>query len=128
MNYPNSVTEHFFNPKNIGTLSSSETNVGMAHVGSYAAGDVIELSLCIEQDMIKDAKFKAFGNPYIIAGMSLLTTLLIGKTNEEATQITYQDFVKHLSLPPIKLYCALLIEDAIKAALTDYQRKQCLEN
>ncbi|KAF7458542.1 putative iron sulfur cluster assembly protein [Cryptosporidium felis] len=122
--YSDVVHDHFRNPRNVGTLSSEDKNVGTAIVGKAACGDVVKLQVSIQDGIIKDAKFKTFGCGSAIASTSYATELIIGKSTEEALKISNKTIADHLSLPPIKLHCSLLAEDAIKHAIKNYQDKQ----
>lgn len=122
--YSNVVHDHFRNPRNVGSLSSDDKNVGTAVVGKAACGDVVKLQVNIKDGIIKDAKFKTFGCGSAIASTSYATELIIGKTTEEALKINNKTIANHLNLPPIKLHCSLLAEDAIKHAIKNYQDKQ----
>ena len=124
MAYSQKVIDHFDNPQNVGSLDKSSTNVGTGLVGAPACGDVMKLQLKINDDgIIEDAKFKTFGCGSAIASSSLVTTLVHGKTIEEALLIKNVDIAKELSLPPVKIHCSVLAEDAIKAAIKDYRSK-----
>jgi len=119
------VLDHYENPRNVGSLNSSDPNVGTGLVGAPACGDVMKLQVRVdEKGVITEAKFKTFGCGSAIASSSLATTMAKGKTVEEVLKIKNHDIAKHLSLPPVKLHCSMLAEDAIKAAIKDYQKKQ----
>ncbi|KAJ1605155.1 IscU-like NifU protein [Cryptosporidium canis] len=122
--YSNTVHDHFKNPRNVGTLSNDDKDVGTAVVGKAACGDVVKLQVNIKDGVIKDAKFKTFGCGSAIASTSYATELIIGKTTDEALKINNKTIANHLNLPPIKLHCSLLAEDAIKHAIKNYQDKQ----
>ncbi|KAH8584327.1 nitrogen fixation [Cryptosporidium sp. chipmunk genotype I] len=122
--YSNTVHDHFRNPRNVGSLPSEDKNVGTAVVGKAACGDVVRLQVDIRDGIIKDAKFKTFGCGSAIASTSYATELIIGKTTEEALKVNNKTIANHLNLPPIKLHCSLLAEDAIKHAIKNYQEKQ----
>ncbi|OII73000.1 uncharacterized protein cubi_02231 [Cryptosporidium ubiquitum] len=122
--YSNVVNDHFRNPRNVGSLPSDDKNVGTAVVGKAACGDVVKLQVSIKDGVIKDAKFKTFGCGSAIASTSYATELIIGKTTEEALKVNNKTIANHLNLPPIKLHCSLLAEDAIKHAIKNYQEKQ----
>jgi nitrogen fixation NifU-like protein len=126
MAYTNKVVEHFENPKNVGTLDKNKINVGTGLVGAPECGDVMKLQVEVDEttQIIKDAKFKTFGCGSAIASSSLATEWLKGKTIEEALQIKNTQIVEELSLPPIKIHCSVLAEDAIKAAIGDYLKKK----
>ena len=124
MSYSEKLLNHFENPQNIGSLNKKDSNVGTGLVGAPACGDVMRLQIKVENDVIQDAKFKTFGCGAAIASSSLATEWLKGKTLGEANQIKNTEIVKELSLPPIKVHCSLLAEDAIKAAIKNYKNKQ----
>ncbi len=126
MAYTKKVIEHYENPKNVGSLDKSAPNVGTGLVGAPECGDVMKLQIEIDYDtkIIKDAKFKTFGCGSAIASSSLATEWIKGKTIEEALAIKNTDIVQELSLPPIKIHCSVLAEDAIKAAVNDYLKKK----
>ena len=125
MAYSEKVIDHYQNPKNVGTLDKSKANVGTGLVGAPECGDVMRLQIEVDEatGVIRDAKFKTFGCGSAIASSSLATEWLKGKTIEEAQQIKNTDIVQELNLPPVKIHCSVLAEDAIKAALADYQKK-----
>ena len=127
MAYSESVIEHYERPKNVGTLDKSKPNVGTGLVGAPECGDVMRLQIEVEDGVIKDAKFKTFGCGSAIASSSLATEWLKGKSLDEAVKIDNMDIVEELSLPPVKIHCSVLAEDAIKAAINDYRKKQGLE-
>ena len=125
MAYSEKVIDHFENPRNVGSLDKNDPNVGTGLVGAPACGDVMKLQLKInEEGIIEDAKFKTFGCGSAIASSSLITTLMKGKHMDEAQKITNADIARELILPPVKIHCSVLAEDAIKAAIADYQKKQ----
>src|SRR5439155_1762605 len=126
MPYSEKVLEHYERPKNVGSLDKSDPNVGTGIVGAPECGDVMKLQLKISPgtNVIEDAKFKTFGCGSAIASSSLATEWVKGKTVEEALEIKNTDIVNELSLPPVKIHCSVLAEDAIKAAVADYKRKQ----
>jgi nitrogen fixation NifU-like protein len=125
MPYSDKVLEHYERPKNVGSLDKSDPNVGTGIVGAPECGDVMKLQLKISpNNVIEDAKFKTFGCGSAIASSSLATEWVKGKTVEEALEIKNTDIVNELSLPPVKIHCSVLAEDAIKAAIADYKRKQ----
>lgn len=131
MAYGNKLIEHFENPRNVGSLDEKAKNVGTGLVGAPACGDVMRLQVQINEDgIIEDAKFKTFGCGSAIASSSLATEWIKGKSVSDAKTIKNSDIAKHLSLPPVKIHCSMLAEDAIKAALKDYEEKQsdCKEN
>jgi nitrogen fixation NifU-like protein len=125
MAYTQKVIEHYENPKNVGTLDKSKSNVGTGLVGAPECGDVMKLQVEVDEKtrVIKDAKFKTFGCGSAIASSSLATEWLKGKTIDEALTIKNTDIVEELALPPIKIHCSVLAEDAIRAAITDYLSK-----
>ena len=124
MAYSNKVIDHFNNPRNMGSLNKKEKDVGTGVVGAPECGDVMKLQVKIsEKGIIEDAKFKTFGCGSAIASSSLATEWIKGKTVEEALKIRNTDIVNELALPPIKIHCSVLAEDAIKAAIKDYLKK-----
>ncbi len=125
MAYSDKVLEHYENPKNVGSLDKNDPNVGTGLVGAPACGDVMRLQLKIsDAGVIEDAKFKTFGCGSAIASSSLVTEWVKGKTVEEAGKISNKDVAKELSLPPVKIHCSVLAEDAIKAAIEDFKKKR----
>lgn len=126
MAYTTKVIEHFENPRNIGSLDKNKSNVGTGLVGAPECGDVMKLQIEVDEKtgIISDAKFKTFGCGSAIASSSLTTEWLKGKTLDEAMSIKNTAIVEELSLPPIKIHCSVLAEDAIKAAVGDYIKKQ----
>jgi len=125
MAYDDKVIDHFRNPRNVGSLDKDDDKVGTGIVGAPECGDVMKLQiLCDENDRIVDAKFKTFGCGSAIASSSLATEWIKGKRIDEAHQIKNVDIVRELSLPPVKIHCSVLAEDAIKAAIADYRRKR----
>jgi Fe-S cluster assembly scaffold IscU len=127
MAYSEKVIGHYENPKNVGTLDKSKPNVGTGLVGAPECGDVMRLQIEVEEGIITDAKFKTFGCGSAIAASSLATEWLKGKSIDEALTIDNMDLVEELALPPVKIHCSVLAEDAIKAAINDYRTKQGLE-
>lgn len=126
-NYHSKVLDHYTNPRNVGTFSSLAGNVGTGLVGAPACGDVMRLQIKVGvNDVIEDVKFKTFGCGSAIASSSLATELIKGKTFDEALNIKNIDIARELSLPPVKLHCSLLAEDAIKSAIMDYKKKKGL--
>jgi Fe-S cluster assembly scaffold IscU len=124
MAYSDKLLEHFNNPRNVGTLDKDKKNIGTGLVGAPECGDVMRLQIEVdEQGVITDAKFKTFGCGSAIASSSLATEWLKGKTLNEASGIDNMDIVEELELPPVKIHCSVLAEDAIKAAIKDYQEK-----
>ena len=125
MAYSKEVIDHYENPRNVGVLDKKDKSVGTGLVGDPACGDVLKLQIKVnEEGTITDAKFKAFGCGSAIASSSLVSEWVKGKKLEEAMEIKNTEIAKHLSLPPVKLHCSLLAEDAIKAAVNDYKQKQ----
>jgi len=125
MAYSAKVIEHYENPRNVGTLDKSDPNVGTGLVGAPACGDVMRLQIKVnEQGVIEDARFKTFGCGSAIASSSLATEWIKGKTVDEAEAIKNSQIVEELSLPPVKIHCSVLAEDAIKSAISDYRKKQ----
>lgn len=125
MAYSSKVIDHYENPRNVGTLEKDALNVGTGMVGAPACGDVMRLQIQVdEQGVIEDAKFKTYGCGSAIASSSLLTEWVKGKTLEEARQIKNTEIAEELALPPVKVHCSVLAEDAIKAAIEDLQSKQ----
>ena len=127
MAYSDKVLDHYSNPKNVGTLDKSKTNVGTGLVGAPECGDVMRLQIEVSDNIITDAKFKTFCCGSAIAASSLATEWLKGKSIDEAITIDNMDLVEELNLPPVKIHCSVLAEDAIKAAINDYRKKQGLE-
>ena len=127
MAYSEKVLEHFEKPKNTGSLDSGSNSVGTGLVGAPECGDVMKLQIQVDDDnKIVDAKFKTFGCGSAIAASSLATEWIKNKTIDEASMISNTEIVEELSLPPVKIHCSVLAEDAIKAAIKDYQSKQSL--
>ncbi|MDG1405410.1 MAG: Fe-S cluster assembly scaffold IscU [Planctomycetota bacterium] len=124
MAYSDKVIDHYENPRNVGSLDKESSSVGTGVVGAPECGDVMKLQVQIEEGVITDAKFKTFGCGSAIASSSLATEWLKGKTVEEATAIRNVDIVEELALPPVKIHCSVLAEDAIKQAISDYENKQ----
>ena len=125
MAYSDKVIEHFENPGNVGTLDKNDPNVGTGLVGAPACGDVMRLQLKIsDEGVIQDAKFKTFGCGSAIASSSLVTEWVKGKSMDDAMKITNKDIALELSLPPVKIHCSVLAEDAIKAAIEDFRAKR----
>ena len=123
MAYSDKVIDHYSNPKNVGTLDKSKSNVGTGLVGAPECGDVMRLQIEVENDIIIDAKFKTFGCGSAIAASSLATEWLKGMTIDEAIKMDNMELVEELNLPPVKIHCSVLAEDAIKAAINDYRIK-----
>lgn len=126
MAYSDKVLDHYNHPRNVGSLDKASRDVGTGMVGAPECGDVMKLQVKVNPDtgVIEDAKFKTFGCGSAIASSSLATEWLKGKTVEQALEIKNTDIVNELSLPPVKIHCSVLAEDAIKAAITDYKKKQ----
>ena len=125
MAYSEKVIEHYENPRNVGTFSKEDDDIGTGLVGAPACGDVMRLQIKVnDAGVIEDAKFKTFGCGSAIASSSLATEWLKGKTVEEAKAIKNVDIVNELNLPPVKIHCSVLAEDAIKSAIADYRAKQ----
>ena len=125
MAYSDKVLDHYNNPRNVGSLDKNSPQVGTGIVGAPECGDVMKLQVRVNNDgVIEEAKFKTFGCGSAIASSSLATEWLKGKTVDEALRIKNTDIVNELSLPPVKIHCSVLAEDAIKAAITDYKTKQ----
>ena len=127
MAYSEKVIDHYQNPKNVGTLDKSKSNVGTGLVGAPECGDVMRLQIEVEDNRIIDAKFKTFGCGSAIAASSLATEWLKGMTLEDAVKLDNMELVEELNLPPVKIHCSVLAEDAIKSAINDYRQKQGLE-
>ena len=124
MAYSKEVNDHFDNPRNVGSLDKNSPDVGTGIVGAPACGDVMKLQLKIDDTgVIEEAKFKTFGCGSAIASSSLVTEWVKGRTIEEAQEIKNVEIAEHLSLPPVKIHCSVLAEDAIKAAIADWKRK-----
>ncbi|MGZ3420915.1 MAG: Fe-S cluster assembly scaffold IscU [Polyangiales bacterium] len=124
MAYSDKVIDHTENPRNVGTLDKNDENVGTGLVGAPACGDVMRLQIKVEAGKIVDAKFKTFGCGSAIASSSLATEWLKGRSLEEAEAIKNTDIVEELNLPPVKIHCSVLAEDAIKSAIADFRAKQ----
>lgn len=125
MAYSKEVLDHYDNPRNVGTLDKTALNVGTGLVGAPACGDVMRLQIEVDDNgVIKEARFKTYGCGSAIAASSVATEWLKGMTLEQATEVKNKDIAGHLSLPPVKIHCSVLAEDAIKAAIEDYKEKQ----
>ena len=124
MAYSEKVVEHYENPRNVGKLDKDDPSVGTGLVGAPACGDVLQLQIKVEDNVITDAKFKTYGCGSAIASSSLVSEWIKGKTLEEAGQIKNTQIAEELALPPVKIHCSILAEDAIKAALADYKQKR----
>jgi nitrogen fixation NifU-like protein len=127
MAYSDKVIDHYSNPKNVGTLDKSKSNVGTGLVGAPECGDVMRLQIEVNDNIITDAKFKTFGCGSAIAASSLATEWLKGMTLDEAIKMDNMELVEELNLPPVKIHCSVLAEDAIKSAINDYRKKNDLE-
>jgi len=123
MAYSEKVIDHYENPRNVGKMDVGDVNVGTGMVGAPACGDVMKLQIRVENGVIQDAKFKTYGCGSAIASSSLLTEWVKGKTLEQAGEIKNTQIAEELALPPVKIHCSILAEDAIKAAIEDYKRK-----
>ena len=123
MAYSEKVLDHYENPRNVGKMDITDPSVGTGMVGAPACGDVMKLQIKIEDDVITDAKFKTYGCGSAIASSSLLTEWVKGRTLQEAKDIKNTDIVEELHLPPVKIHCSVLAEDAIKSAIKDYMDK-----
>ena len=124
MAYSDKVVDHYNNPRNVGSLDKADPNVGTGVVGAPECGDVMKLQLKVRDGIIEDAKFKTFGCGSAIASSSLATEWVKGKTIEQVLEIKNTQIVEELSLPPVKIHCSVLAEDAIKAAIADFQKKR----
>lgn len=124
MAYSGQVLDHYENPRNVGKLDKTDPSVGTGLVGAPACGDVLQLQIKVENEIITDAKFKTYGCGSAIASSSLITTWLKGKSLNEAAEIKNTEIAQELALPPVKIHCSILAEDAIKSALADYKQKQ----
>ena len=123
MAYSNQLMDHYENPRNVGKMDTNDSSVGTGLVGAPACGDVLKLQIKVEEGIITDAKFKTYGCGSAIASSSLVTEWVKGKTIEEAFEIKNTQIAEELALPPVKIHCSILAEDAIKAAIKDYQDK-----
>jgi len=125
MAYSKEVLDHYENPRNVGTFDKSNTNIGTGLVGAPACGDVMRLQIKVsDSGVIEDAKFKTYGCGSAIASSSLVTEWIKGRTIDQALDIKNTDIVEHLSLPPVKIHCSVLAEDAIRSAIEDYKKKK----
>lgn len=124
MAYSEKVVDHYSNPRNVGSFGKDEENIGTGIVGAPECGDVMKLQIKVEGDKIVDAKFKTFGCGSAIASSSLATEWLKGRTIDDAMSIKNTDIVEELSLPPVKIHCSVLAEDAIKTAIKNYKEQQ----
>ena len=128
MAYSNKVLEHYENPRNVGSLDETSPNVGTGMVGAPACGDVMRLQIEVKDGIITNARFKTYGCGSAIASSSLATEMIKGKTLDQAQSVRNVDIVEELALPPVKIHCSVLAEDAIKAAMQDYRNKQSANN
>ena len=127
MAYSKQVVEHYENPRNVGSFAKDEEGVGTGMVGAPACGDVMKLQIKVEDGIIKDARFKTYGCGSAIASSSLVTEWVKGRTLDEATNIKNSEIAEELALPPVKIHCSILAEDAIKAAVEDYKNRNLNE-
>ena len=125
MAYSDKVIDHYENPRNVGSFDKTDANIGTGMVGAPACGDVMKLQIKVEEGIIIDAKFKTYGCGSAIASSSLVTEWVKGKTLNEAGKITNSRIAEELALPPVKIHCSILAEDAIKAAIHDYNNRCC---
>jgi nitrogen fixation NifU-like protein len=123
MAYSDKVLDHYENPRNVGSFSAEDRDVGTGMVGAPACGDVMKLQIKVENGVITDARFKTYGCGSAIASSSLVTEWVKGKTLEQAQEISNSEIASELALPPVKIHCSILAEDAIKAAVNDYKTK-----
>jgi nitrogen fixation NifU-like protein len=123
MAYSSQVIDHYENPRNVGSFSKEDTDVGTGMVGAPACGDVMKLQIKVEDGVITDARFKTYGCGSAIASSSLVTEWVKGKSLNEAAQIKNSQIAEELALPPVKIHCSILAEDAVKAAIEDYRKK-----
>ena len=123
MAYSDQVLDHYENPRNVGSLDKNSPDVGTGMVGAPACGDVMKLQIQVEDGIIVDAKFKTYGCGSAIASSSLVTEMLKGRTLEQAAEIKNSKIAEELALPPVKIHCSVLAEDAIKSAIADYKKK-----
>ena len=123
MAYSDKVLDHYENPRNVGKMDSNDESVGTGMVGAPACGDVMKLQIKVQDGIITDAKFKTYGCGSAIASSSLVTEWVKGKTLDQARQIKNAEIAEELALPPVKIHCSILAEDAIKAAIEDYRKK-----
>ena len=128
MAYSNQVIDHYENPRNVGSFDKGDDSVGTGMVGAPACGDVMKLQIKVEDGIITDAKFKTYGCGSAIASSSLVTEWVKGKTLDQAGEIKNTQIAEELALPPVKIHCSILAEDAIKAAVEDYRKKHDLVN
>jgi nitrogen fixation NifU-like protein len=123
MAYSDKVVDHYENPRNVGSFDKSDTDIGTGMVGAPACGDVMKLQIKVEDGIITDARFKTYGCGSAIASSSLITELVKGMSLDQASSIKNSDIAEELALPPVKIHCSILAEDAIKAAVADYRSK-----
>jgi nitrogen fixation NifU-like protein len=128
MAYSTQVIDHYENPRNVGKMNPDDADVGTGLVGAPACGDVMKLQIRVEDGVITDAKFKTYGCGSAIASSSLITEWVKGKTLDQASTIRNTDIAKELALPPVKIHCSILAEDAIKSAIDDYKAKHANPN
>ena len=124
MAYSDKVLDHYENPRNVGSMDKNDKDVGTGMVGAPACGDVMKLQIKVKDNIVEDACFKTYGCGSAIASSSLVTEMLKGKTIEQAQAIQNMEIVEELALPPVKIHCSVLAEDAIKSAIADYKRKE----
>ena len=125
MSYSEKVLDHYENPRNVGSFDKDADNIGTGMVGAPACGDVMKLQIKVEEGIITDAKFKTYGCGSAIASSSLVTEWVKGRTLDEAGKISNSQIAEELALPPVKIHCSILAEDAIKAAINDYNNRYC---
>jgi nitrogen fixation NifU-like protein len=128
MAYSQKVIDHYENPRNVGSFDSSDTSIGTGMVGAPACGDVMKLQIKVEDGIITDARFKTYGCGSAIASSSLITELVKGMSLNQASSIKNSEIAEELALPPVKIHCSILAEDAIKAAVADYKKKHDIIN
>ncbi len=128
MAYSQKVIDHYENPRNVGSFNPSDTSIGTGMVGAPACGDVMKLQIKVEDGIITDARFKTYGCGSAIASSSLITELVKGMSLNQASSIKNSEIAEELALPPVKIHCSILAEDAIKAAVTDYKKKHDIIN
>ena len=128
MAYSQKVIDHYENPRNVGSFDSSDTSIGTGMVGAPACGDVMKLQIRVEDGIITDARFKTYGCGSAIASSSLITELVKGMNLNQASNIKNSEIAEELALPPVKIHCSILAEDAIKAAVADYRKKHDITN
>jgi len=128
MAYSQKVIDHYENPRNVGSFNPSDTSIGTGMVGAPACGDVMKLQIRVEDGIITDARFKTYGCGSAIASSSLVTEWVKGKTLNQAATIKNSEIAEELALPPVKIHCSILAEDAIKAAVADYKKKHDIIN